>query len=283
MASNSSWISISTVVLWGVAILGVMGEANRMTDVEARRVVDLTVEAVAGRAPIIVGVSNPALARVQDLAAHSMERGCAGVLMQPTPGLAGDANIAGYFSAAAVALGPEIPICVQDFPRASGVHISVNAWRLIVEACETVTMLKAEDEPGLMKLSAIRKAESEGLRQVTILTGNNGIELPLELDRGADGAMTGFAFPDVLAQVIALHDAGRVDQSEDLFDRYLPVNRYELRMGITIRKEILRRRGAIATSVCRHPARPLDHTTAEELDHLLERLERATGPLVEIR
>ena len=100
----------------GVAILGVMGEANRMTDAESKRVVDLTVEAVDGRVPIIVGVSNPALARVQELAEHSAALGCAGVLVQPTPGLQGDTTIASYFAAVARALGPDIPICVQDFP-----------------------------------------------------------------------------------------------------------------------------------------------------------------------
>ena len=267
----------------GIAILGVMGEANRMTDLEARRVVDLTVEAVAGRVPIIVGVSNPAVARIQDLSEHAMSRGCAGVLLQPTPGLAGDANIAAYFQAIATVLGSHTPICVQDFPKANGVHISLNAWRMIIDSCETVGMLKAEDEPGLKKLSAIRAAEADGMRPVTILTGNNGIDLPQELGRGADGAMTGFAFPDVLATVIALFDVGHTEEAEDLFDDYLAVNRYELRMGITVRKELLRRRGAIATAVCRHPAVPVDETTSHEIDRLLDRLERTTDPLTQIR
>ena len=267
----------------GIAILGVMGEANRMTDLEARRVVDLTVEAVAERVPIIVGVSNPAVARIRDLSEHAMSRGCAGVLLQPTPGLAGDANIAAYFEAIATVLGSDTPICVQDFPKANGVHISLNAWRMIVDSCETVGMLKAEDEPGLKKLSAIRAAEADGLRPVTILTGNNGIDLPQELGRGADGAMTGFAFPDVLATVISLFQQGQTEAAEDLFDAYLAVNRYELRMGITVRKELLRRRGAIATAVCRHPAVALDETTSHEIDRLLDRLERTTDPLTEIR
>ena len=111
----------------GIAILGVMGEANRMTDLEARRVVDLTVEAVAGRVPIVVGVSNPAVARIQDLSEHAMSRGCAGVLLQPTPGLAGDANIAAYFQAIATVLGSHTPICVQDFPK--------SKWRAHFAEC----------------------------------------------------------------------------------------------------------------------------------------------------
>ena len=96
--------------------------------------------------------------------------------------------------------------------------------------------------------------------------------------------MTGFAFPDVLANVIALADSGDPNAGEDLFDRYLPINRHELRMGISVRKEILRRRGAIANANARYPGAKLDETAARELDQLLGRLETATGqPIGEIR
>ncbi|MCY4370275.1 MAG: dihydrodipicolinate synthase family protein [bacterium] len=260
----------------GVALLGVMGEANRMTDREAHLVVENMMAAVDGRVPVIVGVSDPSLARALALATFAMESGAAGVLLQPLAGLAGDARVAGYFETAAETLG-DIPICVQDFPKANGVHISPTAWRLVVERCPTVTMLKAEDEPGLGKLTAIRAAEAAGQRRVTILTGNNGIHLVQELMRGADGAMTGFAFPDVLARVIALHADGHVDEAEDLFDRYLPLNRHEFRMGISVRKEILRRRKAINTARARFPAPVLSRVDHEELDRLLLRLEAATG------
>lgn len=260
----------------GVALLGVMGEANRMTDAEARLVAESSIAALDGRAPAIVGVSDPSLSRVRSLAGFAMDTGAAGVLLQPLGGLAGDENVARYFEVAAAALG-DIPICVQDFPKANGVHISASAWRLIVERCPTVTMLKAEDEPGLGKLTAIRNAEADGQRRVTILTGNNGIHLPQELGRGADGAMTGFAFPDVLARVITLHTEGRPDEAEDLFDQYLPLNRHEFRMGISVRKELLRRRKAIHTARARFPAPVLDRVDHEELDRLLLRLEAATG------
>ena len=260
----------------GVALLGVMGEANRMTDAEARLVAESSMAAIDGRVPAIVGVSDPSLARVRSLATFAMEAGAVGVLLQPLAGLAGDEKVAGYFEAAAAALG-DIPICVQDFPKANGVHISPTSWRLIVERCPTVTMLKAEDEPGLGKLTTIRNAESAGQRSVTIVTGNNGIHLPQELARGADGAMTGFAFVDVLARVIALSASGRADKAEDLFDQYLPLNRHELRMGISVRKELLRRRGAIRTARARFPAPALSGVDHEELDRLLLRLKMATG------
>ena len=268
----------------GVALLGVMGEANRMTDSDARLVVERAVAAIDGRVPIIVGVSDASLHRVRSLGEFARGMGCAGVMLQPLPGIKGDQTVVRYFTAAAEALGPDIPICVQDFPKANNVHISLEAWAGILHACPTVTMLKHEDEPGLGKLSAIRRAEGEGMRSVTIFTGNNGIHLVQELSRGADGAMTGFAFPDVLVRVIRLFEAGRADDAEDLFDLYLPVNRHELRLGIGVRKEILRRRGAIAHATARYPAAPLSPVDHEELDRLLERLEqKASVPIAELR
>lgn len=266
----------------GVALLGVMGEANRMTDEEARIVVDEAMVAINGRVPVIVGISDESLARMVSLAAHARERGVSGVLLQPLPGLAGDEMIAGYFKVVSDVMG-DMPICVQDFPKANGVHISLQAWQLIVERCPTVLMLKAEDEPGLSKLSAIRRAESDGLRRVTILGGNNGIHLPQELARGADGVMTGFAFPDVLARVIELTSSGRSSDAEDLFDLYLPINRHELRTGISVRKELLHRRGAIPSATARYPAPLLTAADHLELDRLLERLNGKTGrPLDEL-
>ncbi len=96
--------------------------------------------------------------------------------------------------------------------------------------------------------------------------------------------MTGFAFPDVLVRVIDLLRSGQADEAEDLFDHYLPVNRHELRTGIGVRKEILRRRGAIRTATARYPAQPLSHVDHQELDGLLARLERVTRvPITEIR
>lgn len=268
----------------GVALLGVMGEANRMTDVDARSVVEHAVAAIDGRVPVIVGVSDSSLQRVVALGAFARDTGCAGVLLQPLAGTRGDVGVVRYFSAASEALGPDIPICVQDFPKANDVHISVDAWAGIVAACPTVVALKLEDEPGLGKLSAIREAEADGLRRVTIFTGNNGIHLVQELARGADGAMTGFAFPDVLVEVIRLFRDGAPDAAEDLFDQYLPINRHELRTGIAVRKEILRRRGALATATARYPAMPLGDGDRAELDRLLERVERKTGlPITELR
>ena len=169
------------------------------------------------------------------------------------------------------------PSSIRIFPQASAVHLSVPTWNRMVDAFPQLVMLKHEDWPGLAKLTRIREDEAkDGRRRVSILVGNNGLYLPQELRRGADGAMTGFAYPDVLVTVCQHFADGEEEAGEDLFDRYLPLNRYEQQpgFGLPVRKEILRRRGALRTSTARQPAYRLTATDAAEIEMLLQRVER---------
>ena len=108
------------------------------------------------------------------------------------------------------------------------------------------------------------------------MTGNGGLYLPQELARGADGAMTGFAYPEMLVEVVSLHAEGKAEQAEDLFDAYLPLVRYEQQpgFGLAVRKEVLRQRRAIACALTRSPGPSLSQSDHSELSQLINRLER---------
>jgi len=136
-------------------------------------------------------------------------------------------------------------------------------------------MLKHEDWPGLTKISQLRKQEEDtGVARLSILTGNGGLYLPQELQRGADGAMTGFAYPEALVQTVELHHAGKVDEAEDLFDRYLPILRHEQQpgFGLGVRKYILMRRGAISSAATRAPGPKMAAVDIAEAERLMKRL-----------
>jgi 4-hydroxy-tetrahydrodipicolinate synthase len=92
-----------------------------------------------------------------------------------------------------------------------------------------------------------------------------------ELMAGATGAMTGFAFPEVLVKIVAQYRAGDIDAAADVFYRAVPLMRFEFQEGIgmAIRKEVLRRRGALAAATTRAPAAQLDRTTREALDRVI--------------
>ncbi|MDE2790123.1 MAG: dihydrodipicolinate synthase family protein [Paracoccaceae bacterium] len=261
----------------GITILGVMGEANKMTDAESAKFAERALRHIGQRMPVIVGVTHSALTALRDLSHSVMDLGASGVMLQPASGLKGDEAVFRYFEQVFDAIGAGIPVVYQDFPQASNVHLSPAAWSRMVQEFPDLVMLKHEDCPGLPKLSKIRDMERQGIqRRVSILIGNNGLYFPQELHRGADGAMTGFAFPDVLVKVYDHFLAGRADVGEDLFDRYLPLNRYEqqLGFGLPVRKEILRRRGALRHATARKPVYRLTDTDFAEIDRLMARVER---------
>jgi 4-hydroxy-tetrahydrodipicolinate synthase len=258
----------------GITILGMMGEAPKLTHEEsiafAKRVIGR-----AGGLPVVVGVSAPGLASMAALTKAVMDIGAAGVMIAPPGNLKGDDGIVSYFQNCVEAIG-SVPFALQDFPLANGLYISVSVIMRIVATCPTCVMLKHEDWPGLDKISAVRACEISGVRRLSILTGNGGMFLPFDLARGADGAMTGFAFPEMLVDVCRLMAAGRCADAHDLFDAHLPLVRYEQQplVGLAVRKYILRQRGVIASDVQRKPGAQASRQTAAEIDFMLERLKR---------
>lgn len=264
----------------GMTILGVMGEYQKLSESETLAVARQFIAASRGRIPVVVGVSNPGTDPLVRTARAAMEAGAAGVMLMPATGLRTDEAVSGYLSAVIEALGHSIPVCIQDYPQLSGVHFSAGCFVGLVDRFPEIVMFKHEDVPGLRKLSAIRRAcDGTKHRRVSILCGNGGIHLPQEYARGADGAMTGYAFPDMLVAMHDLYRAGKAEAAEDLYDLHLPLVRHELQpgIGLAIRKEILRRRGAIRSSAARAPAPRLDADDRAELDRLLSRLEKKTG------
>lgn len=259
----------------GLTILGILGEAPKLEASEAmafaRRVIART------RLPVIVGVSAPGFAAMESLARASMDAGAAGVMIGPQPHLRTDDQIAAYFAEAAVAVGQGTPWVLQDYPLTLTVQIAPGVIRRVVQDNPGCVMLKHEDWPGLEKIAALRRFQAEGaMRPISILCGNGGLFLDFETERGADGAMTGYAFPDMLVDLVAHAAAGRRDAAHDLFDAHLPLLRYEHQQGVglAVRKYILQRRGVIASAALRRPAPLLTPAARAEVDYLLSRLAR---------
>lgn len=268
----------------GFTLLGMMGEAHKLTADESISVVNRVIGRAQGR-QVIVGVSHAGLENVRRLSHEAMMAGAAGVMVAPPPGLKGDEGLYNYYAQVFAALGPHIPVVYQDYPQTTGVYLPVNVFERLVDDFPQLVMLKHEDAPGLAKLTKVREGERKpGRRRVSILVGNGGLYYPQEMRRGADGAMTGFAWPEMLVQVYELFAKGKPEEAEDLFDIYLPLVRHEVQpaIGLALRKEVLFRRGAIKSPKQRAPGSSLTATDKTELDGMIARLERrlaATGRL----
>jgi 4-hydroxy-tetrahydrodipicolinate synthase len=259
----------------GITILGIMGEAPKLDHAEALALVNRVIRRAA--IPIVVGVSAPGFAAMRSLARSAMDAGAAGVMIAPLPSLRTDDQIVTYFTQAAEAVGPDVPFVLQDYPLTLGVIISPAVIRRIAMDNPSCVMLKHEDWPGLEKISALRRFQAEGtMRPLSILCGNGGLFLDFEMERGADGAMTGYAFPDMLVDVVRLSKAGERDAAHDLFDAHLPLLRYEQQQGVglAVRKYVMMRRGILASDSQRKPGSALSSAARSEVDYLLARLAR---------
>jgi 4-hydroxy-tetrahydrodipicolinate synthase len=98
----------------GITILGMMGEAHKLTPEEARLVVKRVLQQVAGELPVVVGVSNPGLTNVAGLTGDAMSLGAAAVMVAPPAGLTTDEQIEGYVYQLSDAIGDGVPFVFQD-------------------------------------------------------------------------------------------------------------------------------------------------------------------------
>ena len=257
----------------GLTILGIMGEAGKLSASESATVI----ERICARAtvPVIVGVSAPGFAQIEATTEVAMAKGAAGVMVAPPSSLRTDAQITGYYRTLGERLG-DIPWVIQDFPLVTGVQIDPKVILQIVKDNSACVMLKHEDWPGLEKIAALRAASDAGSRRISILCGNGGQFLLEEMIRGADGAMTGFAYPEMMRDVTTLMSAGDETAARDIFDAYLPLVRYESQpgLGLAIRKFILAKRGAIAHATVRAPGPKLSDAAITEIETLIARQEQ---------
>jgi len=260
----------------GLTVLGMMGEAQKLTIEESQTYVRRILRRVDGRVPVVAGVSAAGFAQMQALTSMVMDDGAAGVMIAPSSSLRNDQQIVTYYKQAAEFIG-DTPFVLQDFPLVTSVTIPVSVIQTIIDQIPTCVCLKHEDWPGLSKITALRTAsETSGKRRISILCGNGGVFLPEEMARGADGAMTGFAYPEMMRDVVHYSEQGNPVRAQDIFDAYLPLARYEQQpgLGLSIRKYIMAKRGAIATPTLRKPGGSLSPADISEIERLIARQDR---------
>lgn len=254
----------------GLTILGIAGEAHRLTDEERRRVVETVVKETRGRVPVAVGVSASGTHLATAFARMAREHGADALMVAPPTGLKNLEAVADYYRIVAAATG--LPIVLQDEPVTTQVNMPAPFIAQVCAEIAQIQAVKLEEPPTLPKITRLRALFGD---RVAIFGGLGGVYFFEELSRGADGAMTGFPYPEALRAIREHFVAGRRDEARALFYRWLPLIRYESQPGATpgtavgIRKEILRRRGWIASALVRPPAPALDAATQTELDELL--------------
>lgn len=254
----------------GLTILGVLGEAAKLTVPERKQVMDTVMETVNGQIPVVVGTSHPELETCIQLSREAQAAGAAGVMIAPPPMPgATDDDLVNYYAKIAESCG-DLAIVAQDYPKVNDIIMSPDMLAQLADTVDTVRQLKLEDPPLMQKVTAIRQRTDK----LTIFGGLGGMFLLEELARGTDGTMTGFAFSEILVAIYEAYSSGERERATLIFDKYLPLIRYENQpeINLPIRKELLRRRGAIDCSTPREPFKPLDEGTHTEIEWMLQRV-----------
>jgi 4-hydroxy-tetrahydrodipicolinate synthase len=252
----------------GITLLGVLGESNRLTDVERSDLIRTAVR-VADKLPVIVGTSHTGTAATIALGREAADLGASAIMVapskQPTPS---DAAVFEYFRR--VGAQSSLPVVLQDHPVSTEVHMPVDLILRIVREVPTIACIKAEATPSPARIGQIKEGLA-ALRPVPVLTGLGALYGIFDLERGSDGFNTGFAFPEVLLALMRAIRAGDFERAFRVFTRYLPLMVFEQQPGLAIRKDLLRRRGLLASNRVRHPGATIDPKTAVQLQRLLER------------
>jgi 4-hydroxy-tetrahydrodipicolinate synthase len=252
----------------GLTALGVTSEAARLQERERALVLESVIEQAAGRVPVVAGTSADGRRSCLELSRQAVAAGVYGVMVSPPrlPKLDSDAVVEHYRALADVVTAE---IVVQDYPPACGFGMEASLLVRIASEVPRARTIKLEDPPTPLKVARIRE-RAAGV-ELRVLGGLGGVFLLEELISGADGVMTGFAYPEMLIAVVREFRAGRAERAAELFYGYVPLMRFEFQEGIgmAIRKELLRRRGALAHAGVRAPGARPDAATLSALDSLL--------------
>ena len=251
----------------GVTILGIMGEAHKLSDAERCRVTERYISAVGGRVPVVVGCSAAATKVAAERASEAEEAGAAAVMVAPPNNQRNLDLVFEHYRRVAEAVS--LPVVVQDEPVNTGVVMPAPFIARLVDGVENCRYVKLEEVPTTIKISSLLKNMETA---ADIFGGLGGMYLYEELARGASGIMTGFAYPHILVETYRLFVEGEERKAQEYFFRYLPLIRFEAQLGVGgvgIRKEILKLRGVISSSHVRFPAPTLDERTLRELEDLV--------------
>lgn len=254
----------------GLVALGVFGEAASLNPHEACSVAATV--ASSTDLPYVLGLSERDPDAVVAQALLLLDAA-------PRPPVALMAQIGDPDPAAAAASlrqlheATDIGILIQDYPVVSGVNVTDEQVVEIVLACPFAVGVKSETPP-----TSVAVAHLAPRVDVPVFGGLGGVGLLDELGAGSAGAMTGFSHPAALAAVLRAHRQGGFDAARDAWAPWLPLANFEgqLRVGLSIRKELLRRRGVIATGRVRPPALTLPQTLIPLLEKHLATLPTIT-------
>ena len=251
----------------GIIVPIMVSEFFVLSEDERRTMVRVSVEAAAGRTPIVgncAAVNTPLAA---SYARYCQEVGADSVIAMPPYITKPDfETVYEYFRAISDAVS--IPVWIQN------ASISPVSADQIVKLCtelKNVRWVKEEVPPATHHIAALLAKKCPDIHGV--MGGAGGRYLITEWERGSKGCIHACQFCDIVQRVWELLDDGKMAEAGDLFEKVLPALTIEGLMGMAFAKEIMIRRGVFKNNRVRMHAKPLDDGDMREIDRVWERIQ----------
>jgi 4-hydroxy-tetrahydrodipicolinate synthase len=248
----------------GLVVPALASEFMVLTDDERRLVVEVVLEQAQRRVPVVVNVAATSTNAALEFARHAREHGADAVMALP-PYMRRPAPDGLFAYYAAIAAEAACPVVIQNAPPPFGMNLPSAFVRRLVDEIDGIVYIKEERLPPGHHMSDVLEGASE--RLLGVFGGMAGLHLPAELARGAIGCMPSAAIPDVLVAIYDAHAGSDKERARSLHAQVLPLLSLEMSVQMAVSKEVLRRRGVLATTLMRDPEfPPLDAGDLAELD-----------------
>lgn len=250
---------------------GLVGPANAsefstLSDDERKRWLDIVINEAGGQVPVIAATTSGHALPAVALSQYAERIGADGIMAMPPHVLHPDADgCYDYYRRLNEAVS--IPIMIQNYNAPLGTPMSSALIARMCRELAYVDYIKEETLPEPRRISETLAAAGKDCKGV--FGGQGGIYLIDEVKRGACGNMPACQATDVQVAIWNRLEAGDEAGARALFNRLLPLINYERLYGIAVYKEVLHRRGVIATTVSRAPNARLDDNDRRELDAIL--------------
>ena len=253
----------------GMAVPIMASEYQSLTDSERKTVVETAVRVVGGRIPVVAGVTGVSNVHAIELARHAEGAGADAVIALPPFSLPPSLEeVERFFHELDDAVG--VPVFIQN--HSAGLALNPHTLARICMDNPNVSYIK--EETRFAGRTATAAMDLAGDACAGVMGGMSCRFLVSEFRRGECGNMPGSHWGDIVSVIWNKLEEGDEAAAREMHTRLLPLLNFELMNGMPAFKEILVRRGVIATTVIRSPGRnDLDRHDIEELDLLLSEID----------
>jgi len=256
----------------GLVFPGLASEYDLLTLDEREEAIALIGGAVAGRVRFVVGASSDEVGDSARLAAAGAAAGASAAMVMTPRALGPDIDALSRFYRD---LGAQagLPIMLQNAPAPMGLGLAADAVARIAAASDAIRWVKEENMPCGQRITALLASGVPHLDGV--FGGAGGRYITDELARGAVGSMPAAETPEVHVALMRAHLAGDRAEVWRLYEALLPILMIQAVYRWRLTKEVLRRRGVIASAYTRAAGPEFDGTDQRELGTILDRLQHA--------